>query len=64
MLRKKFRIPVAMLAPHTHNRGGQYPQDERVRELAVQIIVAGFTQAEADHEGVCEALVVVELCRA
>ena len=49
----KRRIPVEMLGPHTHNRGGHYPQQERVRELAVQIILAGFTQAEADHEGVC-----------
>ena len=48
-----MRIPVIMLGPHTFNRGGHYPQQERVRELAVQIILAGFTQAEADHEGVC-----------
>ena len=61
---EKVRLPVRMLAPHKDNRGGQYPQDERVRELAVQIIVAGFTQAEADHEGVCvEEYPAVELCR-
>ncbi len=49
----KVRLPVLMLAPHTGNRGGHYPQQERVRELAVKIFLAGFTQAEADHEGVC-----------
>ena len=49
----KVRIPVLMIAPRRDNRGGQYPQDERVRELAAQIVAAGFSQAEADHEGVC-----------
>ena len=42
-----------MITPHRDNRGGQYPQDERARELAAQIVAAGFSQAEADHEGVC-----------
>ncbi len=50
---RKVRIHLSLLAPHKFNRGGQYPQDERVRKLALQIIAAGFSQAEADHEGVC-----------
>ncbi len=47
------RLPLRLIAPHPGDRGGRYPQEKRVRELAVKIIAAGFSQAEADHEGVC-----------
>ena len=49
----KARLPVRLIAPRRDNRGGQYPQDEKVRELASQIIAAGFSHAEVDYEGVC-----------
>ena len=47
------RVPVHMLVPHPDNRSGVFPSSTRVRELACQIIVLGFSQAEADFEGVC-----------
>ena len=47
------RVPVHMLVPHPDNRSGVFPSSNRVRELACQIILLGFSQAEADFEGVC-----------
>ena len=58
-LRRRFgtgarrRIPVNMLGPHPENRTGVFPNSGRVRQLACEIIALGFSQAEADFEGVC-----------
>ena len=37
---------------HPANRGGMYPQADAVRNLGLKIIRTGFSQSEANHEGV------------
>ena len=49
----KQRIPVRLLGPHPSNRGTVFPNEARPRTLACEIICVGFSQAEADFEGVC-----------
>ena len=50
---ERQRIPVNMLVPHPDNRNGVFPSSARVRYLACELIILGFSQAEADFEGVC-----------
>ncbi len=50
---KKRRIPLALMGVHNMNRGGVYPNGERVANLAVELLKAGFSEEEANHEGVC-----------
>ena len=50
---ERQRIPVNMLVPHPENRNGVFPSSARVRHLACELIILGFSQAEADFEGVC-----------
>ena len=38
---------------HPENRGGVYPQGDDVKQLAIRLAKAGFSQEEADHQGVC-----------
>ena len=50
---KKRRIPLALMGVHNMNRGGVYPNGERVANLAVELLKVGFSEEEANHEGVC-----------
>ena len=38
---------------HQANRGGQYPNADTVKNLLCKIIKTGFSENEANHEGVC-----------
>ena len=50
---KKRRIPLALMGVHNMNRGGVYPNGDRVVNLAVDLLKSGFSEEEANHEGVC-----------
>ena len=50
---QRRKIPLSRLGVHPQNRGGVYPQPDTVRNLGLKIIIKGFNQSEADHEGVC-----------
>ena len=41
------------LCVHPDHRGGVYPQGDDVKQLAIRLAKAGFSQEEADHQGVC-----------
>ena len=49
----KRRLPLLTLSVHPENRGGVYPQGDDVKQLAIRLAKAGFSQEEADHQGVC-----------
>ena len=49
----KCRLPLLTLSVHPDNRGEVYPQGDDVKQLAIRIAKAGFSQEEADHQGVC-----------
>ena len=49
----KKRISLEHLAVHTKNRGGVYPNDDTVMNLALKILDQGCSVEEANHEGVC-----------
>ena len=56
--RAKYRvsnktISLCRMAVHPQNRGGVYPQPDTVRNLGLNIMAKGFSQREANHEGVC-----------
>ena len=50
---KKRRIPLALMGVHNMNRGGVYPNGDRVVNLAADLLKSGFSEEEANHEGVC-----------
>ena len=51
----KRRLPLLTLSVHPENRGGVYPQGDDVKQLAIRLAKAGFSQEEADHQGsVCK----------
>ena len=49
----KRRLPLRALSVHFENRGGVYPQGDVVKNLGVKLGMKGFSQEEADHQGVC-----------
>ena len=49
----KRRLPLLTLSVHPENRGGVYPQGDDVKQLAIRLAKAGFSQEEADRQGVC-----------
>ena len=49
----KRRLPLLTLSVHPENRSGVYPQCDDVKQLAIRLAKAGFSQEEADHQGVC-----------
>jgi len=49
----KRRLPLRLLGVHPENRWGVYPQGDVVKNLGVQLALKGFSQEEADHQGVC-----------
>ena len=52
----KRRLPLLTLSVHPENRGGVYPQGDDVKQLAIRLAKAGFSQEEADHQGsVCKS---------
>ena len=59
-LRVKYRvsderklISLRRLGVHPMNRGGVYPQPDTVRNLGLKLLNTGFSENEANHEGVC-----------
>ena len=46
-------IALARMGVHQANRGGQYPNADTVKNLLCKIIKTGFSENEANHEGVC-----------
>ena len=57
-IRAKYRVSNETISPcrmavHPQNRGGVYPQPDTVRNLGLNIMAKGFSQREANHEGVC-----------
>ena len=48
-----LNISVRQLVVSRANRGGAYPNEETVRNLGIWIADNGFSQDEADHNGVC-----------
>ena len=52
----KRRLPLLTLSVHPENRGGVYPQGDDVKQLAIRLAKAGFSQEEADRQGyVCKS---------
>ena len=49
----KQRLPLRLLGVHPANRGGVFPQANVVRALGIKLGRRGFSQEEADHQGVC-----------
>ena len=50
---RRERLPLRLIAPHKGHRGGQHPQDERVRELAIKdVIVEDEAPKEERHRTV------------
>ena len=49
----KRRLFLLTLSVHPENRGGVYPQGDDVKQLAIRVAKAGFSQEEADHQGAC-----------
>ena len=49
----KRRLPLLTLSVHPENRGGVNPQGDDAKQLATRLAKAGFSQEEADHQGVC-----------
>ena len=49
----KRRLPLTVLGVHPENRGSVYPGADVVRGLGIQLARKGFSQEEADHQGVC-----------
>ena len=47
------RIIPKLLGVHPANRGGVYPQPDRVKNLMLDILDWGFSIEEADHAGIC-----------
>ena len=48
----KRRINVGAMGVHPKNRGGIYPNEERVKQLCVSILQVGCDEADANHNGV------------
>ena len=57
----RLPIPLCRMGVHPANRGGMYPQADTVRNLGLTIIRTGFSQSEANHEGV--AVEEVPFCK-
>ena len=49
----KRRLALNLLGVHPQNRGGVYPQGDVVKNLGIMFARTGFSQEEADHQGVC-----------
>ena len=49
----KRRLALNLLGVHPDNRGGVYPQGDVVKNLGIRLARTGFSQEEADHQGVC-----------
>lgn len=47
------RILIRCLGIHKWNRCGIYPSPEVVKNLGIQLLLWGYSQEEADHQGVC-----------
>ena len=50
--KNRIPIPLSRMGVHPSNRGGMYPQADTVRNLGLKILRTGFSQSEANHEGV------------
>ena len=48
----KRRLPLQMLGVHPQNRGGVYPQGNVVKTLGIRLAGLGYSQEDADHQGV------------
>ena len=48
-----LKLPLDCLAVHVENRSGLFPSPTRVQSLMCEILLKGFSLAEANHEGVC-----------
>ena len=48
----KRRVMIATMGVHPCNRGGVYPNEDRVKNLGLKIFKWGADQEEADHNGV------------
>ena len=58
----KRRLPSLTFCAHPENRGGVYPQGDDVKQLAIRLAKAGFSQEEADHQGsVCKSHLPTQL---
>ena len=49
----KRRLPLIALGVHPKNRDSVYPAADVVRGLGIELARKGFSQEEADHQGVC-----------
>ena len=49
----KRRWSIWHMGVHQGNRGGVYPQQDDVRGLGKRLVELGYSQDEADHQGVC-----------
>ena len=50
---RKRRLPLTVLGVHPENRDSVYPAADVVRGLGIELARKGFSQEEADHQGVC-----------
>ena len=48
----KRRINIGAMGVHPKNRGGIYPNEDRVKQLCVSILQVGCDEADANHNGV------------
>ena len=49
----KRRLQIQTMGVHPTNRGGVYPNEDKVMSLGQHILKCGADQDEADHNGVC-----------
>ena len=49
----KRQMYLSLLGVHPLNRGGVYPSPETVQNLGLKLLQTGFSEDEANHEGVC-----------
>ena len=48
----KRQISIMDMGVHSNNRGGVYPNEERIKQLCVSILQTGCDEADANHNGV------------
>ena len=49
---QRRKLPLQLLGVHPENRGGVYPQGDVVKTLGIRLAGLGYSQEEADHQGV------------
>ena len=49
----KRQMYLSLLGVHPLNRAGVYPSPETVQNLGLKLLETGFSEDEANHEGVC-----------